>query len=75
MQVEKLKAYHMTIPQVFFSKEEGLQYLLMTPFTPSSKDNMVAWVAAKPEQLLQRARGPESGRSMSSMRTILAELP
>lgn len=76
MQIEKFKAYHMTIPQVFYNKEdlwtppqekyageqiemkpyyilmrlpgeENLQYLLMTPLTPASKDNMVAWVAAK----------------------------
>ncbi len=96
MQIEKFKAYHMTIPQVFCNKEnpwtppqekyageqiqmkpyhillrlpdeEDLQYLLMTPFTPSSKDNMLAWVATKSEQLLQRARPPEFGRSMSSI--------
>ena len=76
MQVEKFKDYHMTIPQVFYNKEDlwtppqekyageqiemkpyyilmklpgekDLQYLLMTPLTPASKDNMVAWVAAK----------------------------
>jgi uncharacterized membrane protein (UPF0182 family) len=93
MQIEKIKAYHMTIPQVFCHKEdlwtppqekyageqiqmkpyhilmrlpdeEDLQYLLMTPFTPSSKDNMVAWVAAKSEQLLQRGRRSEISRSM-----------
>jgi hypothetical protein len=74
MQIRKLKAYQMTICQVFYNKKD-LHYLLMTPFTPSSKDNMVAWVAAKSEQLLQRPRGPESGRSMNSMRKILAQLP
>ncbi|MEJ2723390.1 MAG: UPF0182 family protein [Deltaproteobacteria bacterium] len=26
---------------------EELQYLLMTPFTPQSRDNMIAWMAAK----------------------------
>jgi len=25
----------------------GLQYLLMTPFTPKNRDNMLAWMAAK----------------------------
>jgi hypothetical protein len=74
MQIRKLKAYQMTICQVFYNKKD-LHYLLMTLFTPSSKDNMVAWVAAKSEQLLQRPRGPESGRSMDSMRKILAQLP
>lgn len=76
MQVEKFRAYHMTIPQVFYNKEdlwtppqekyggvqiemkpyyilmrlpqeERLQFLLMTPLTPASKDNMIAWIAAK----------------------------
>jgi uncharacterized membrane protein (UPF0182 family) len=26
---------------------EALQYLLMTPFTPQNRDNMIAWMAAK----------------------------
>jgi uncharacterized membrane protein (UPF0182 family) len=26
---------------------QALQYLLMTPFTPQSRDNMIAWMAAK----------------------------
>jgi uncharacterized membrane protein (UPF0182 family) len=56
----QMKPYHilMRLPD-----EEDLQYLLTTPFTPSSKDNMLAWVAAKSEQLLQRARRPEFGEA------------
>jgi uncharacterized membrane protein (UPF0182 family) len=45
---------------------------LIKPFTPGSKDNMVAWVAIKWEQLLQRPRRPEISRSMNSLRKILA---
>jgi uncharacterized membrane protein (UPF0182 family) len=68
--------YHMTIPQVFYNREdvwqvprekyggeaidmepyyilmrlpgeEHLQFLLMQPLTPSNRDNMIAWAAAR----------------------------
>jgi len=76
VQVDKLNTYHMTIPQVFYNREDlwappqekyggeavrmdpyyvlmklpgedRLQFLLMTPVTPSNRDNMIAWIAAR----------------------------
>ena len=29
------------------SRKQQLEYLLMTPFTPQNRDNMIAWVAAR----------------------------
>ena len=75
-QVNVYSTYHMTIPQVFYNREdvwqvprekyggeaiemkpyyilmrlpneERLQFLLMQPLTPSKRDNMIAWVAAR----------------------------
>jgi uncharacterized membrane protein (UPF0182 family) len=75
-QVEVYSTYHMTIPQVFYNREDvwqvprekyageaiemepyyilmrlpdekRLQFLLMQPLTPSNRDNMIAWVAAR----------------------------
>ncbi|OYT26552.1 MAG: hypothetical protein B6U97_03540 [Candidatus Altiarchaeales archaeon ex4484_96] len=31
--------------------DEGLEFILMIPFTPRSKDNMIAWMAAKCDRL------------------------
>lgn len=76
VQMEKLSTYHMTVPQVFYNREdvwnvprekyageaiqmepyyilmrlpghERLEFLLMQPLTPSNRDNMIAWVAAR----------------------------
>jgi uncharacterized membrane protein (UPF0182 family) len=76
VQVDKLNTYHMTIPQVFYNREDvwappkekfggetvemepyyvlmklpgedRLQFLLMTPVTPSNRDNMIAWITAR----------------------------
>jgi uncharacterized protein len=76
IQVDKLNTYHMTVPQVFYNREDvwvppkeryagetvlmepyyvlirlpgenRLQFLLMTPVTPSNRDNMIAWIAAR----------------------------
>jgi uncharacterized membrane protein (UPF0182 family) len=76
IQVDKLNTYHMTVPQVFYNREDvwvppkeryggetvlmepyyvliklpgesGLQFLLMMPVTPSNRDNMIAWIAAR----------------------------
>jgi uncharacterized membrane protein (UPF0182 family) len=76
VQVDKLDAYHMTVPQVFYNREDlwaspqekfggeavrmepyyvlmklpgedRLQFLLMIPVTPSNRDNMIAWIAAR----------------------------
>ena len=76
IQVDKFNTYHMTIPQVFYNREDlwvppkeryggdtvqlepyyvlmklpgedRLQFLLMTPITPSNRDNMIAWMAAR----------------------------
>ena len=43
-EVISMKPYYilMKLPQ-----EERLQFLLMTPLTPSKRDNMIAWVAAR----------------------------
>ncbi len=76
IQVDKFNTYHMTVPQVFYNREDvwappqekfggeavqmqpyyvlmklpgedRLQFLLMTPVTPSNRDNMIAWIAAR----------------------------
>jgi uncharacterized membrane protein (UPF0182 family) len=76
IQVDKFDTYHMTVPQVFYNREdvwttplekfsgqivrmepyyvlmklpgEGrLGFLLMSPVTPSNRDNMIAWIAAR----------------------------
>ena len=76
VQVDKFNTYHMTVPQVFYNREDvwappqekfggeavqmepyyvlmklpgedRLQFLLMTPVTPSNRDNMIAWIAAR----------------------------
>ena len=76
VQVEKFNTYHMTVPQVFYNREDvwapphekyggkaiqlapyyvlmklpgedRLGFLLMTPVTPSNRDNMIAWIAAR----------------------------
>ncbi len=100
VQVNKFNAYHMTIPQVFYNKEDlwappqdkfggeavqmepyyvlmklpgedRLQFLLMTPVTPSNRDNMIAWIAA-------RSDFPDYGEmvvyKMSKERLILGPL-
>jgi uncharacterized protein len=76
VQVDKFNTYHMTVPQVFYNREDvwaaphekyggkaiqmapyyvlmklpgedRLGFLLMTPVTPSNRDNMIAWIAAR----------------------------
>jgi uncharacterized protein len=76
VQVDKFNTYHMTVPHVFYNREDvwaspkekfggeivemepyyvlmklpgedRLQFLLMTPVTPSNRDNMIAWIAAR----------------------------
>jgi uncharacterized membrane protein (UPF0182 family) len=76
IQVAKFDTYHMTVPQVFYNREDvwttphekfsgkiiqmepyyvlmklpgesRLGFLLMTPVTPSNRDNMIAWIAAR----------------------------
>ncbi len=76
IQVDKFDTYHMTVPQVFYNREDvwttphekfggkivqmepyyvlmrlpgenRLGFLLMTPVTPSNRDNMIAWIAAR----------------------------
>jgi uncharacterized membrane protein (UPF0182 family) len=76
VQVDKFNTYHMTVPQVFYNREDlwappqekfggeavqmepyyvlmklpgedRLQFLLMIPVTPSNRDNMIAWIAAR----------------------------
>jgi uncharacterized membrane protein (UPF0182 family) len=76
IQAHMYSTYHMTIPRVFYNKEdlwtlprekyagspiqlepyyilirlpgeETLQYLIMTPFTPENRDNMIAWLAGR----------------------------
>jgi uncharacterized membrane protein (UPF0182 family) len=76
IQVDKFNTYHMTVPQVFYNREDvwatpyekfggqtvqmepyyvlmklpgenRLGFLLMTPVTPSKRDNMIAWIAAR----------------------------
>ena len=75
-QVAIYNTYHMTVPQVFYNREDlwavpwekyggetipmkpyyvlmrlpgeaRLDFLLMTPLTPSNRDNMIAWMAAR----------------------------
>ena len=76
IQVNKFNTYHMTVPQVFYNREDvwaspyekfggktiqlepyyvlmklpgenRLGFLLMTPVTPSNRDNMIAWIGAR----------------------------
>lgn len=76
IQAHQYKAFHMTVPQVYYNQEdlwmspqekyagsaapmrpyyilmrlpetEEFQCLLMTPFTPQNRDNMIAWMAAR----------------------------
>ena len=76
IQVDKFNTYHMTVPQVFYNREDvwaspyekfggktiqlepyyvlmklpgenRLGFLLMTPVTPSNRDNMIAWIGAR----------------------------
>ncbi len=76
IQVDTFNTYHMTVPQVFYNREDvwatpyekfggktvqmepyyvlmklpgenRLGFLLMTPVTPSKRDNMIAWIAAR----------------------------
>ncbi len=76
VQVDKFNTYHMTVPQVFYNREDvwapprekfggqtvqmepyyvlmklpgetRLGFLLMTPVTPTNRDNMIAWIAAR----------------------------
>jgi uncharacterized protein len=76
IQVDKFDTYHMTVPQVFYNREDvwaspyekfggktirmepyyvlmklpgenRLGFLLMTPVTPSNRDNMIAWIGAR----------------------------
>jgi len=76
IQADLYRTFHMTVPQVFYNREDlwvlpleeyggevgpmppyyilmklpgsdQLEYLLMTPFTPQKRDNMIAWMAAR----------------------------
>jgi uncharacterized membrane protein (UPF0182 family) len=76
IQADQYRTFHMTLPQVFYNREDlwvlpketyagnvapmqpyyilmklpgsdQLEYLLMTPFTPQTRDNMISWVAAR----------------------------
>jgi uncharacterized membrane protein (UPF0182 family) len=76
IQADQYRTFHMTLPQVFYNREDlwvlpketyagnvapmqpyyilmklpgsgQLEYLLMTPFTPQKRDNMISWVAAR----------------------------
>jgi uncharacterized membrane protein (UPF0182 family) len=76
IQTDLYRTFHMTIPQVFYNREDlwvlpqekyaanvlpmqpyyilmklpgsdRLEYLLMTPFTPQKRDNMISWIAAR----------------------------
>jgi uncharacterized membrane protein (UPF0182 family) len=76
IQADLYRAFHMTVPQVFYNKEDlwvmsqekyagnvlpmlpyyilmklpgspQLEYLLMTPFTPQNRANMISWMAAR----------------------------
>jgi uncharacterized membrane protein (UPF0182 family) len=87
IQAQMFRTYHMTIPQVFYNKEDlwtvpnekyagdtipmepyyilirlpgeaKLEYLIMTPMTPSNRDNMIAWLAG-------RSDFPDYGRMIS----------
>jgi uncharacterized membrane protein (UPF0182 family) len=76
IQADLYRAFHMTVPQVFYNREDlwvlpqekyagnvlpmlpyyilmklpgsdQLEYLLMTPFTPQKRANMISWMAAR----------------------------
>jgi uncharacterized protein len=76
VQADLYRTFHMTVPQVFYNREDlwvlpnetyagnvapmkpyyilmklpgsdQLEYLLMTPFTPQNRDNMISWMAAR----------------------------
>ena len=76
IQADQYRTFHMTVPQVFYNREDlwvlpnetyagkvapmqpyyilmklpgsdQLEYLLMTPFTPQKRDNMISWMAAR----------------------------
>jgi uncharacterized protein len=76
IQADLYRTFHMTVPQVFYNREDlwvlpnetyagtvapmqpyyilmklpgsdRLEYLLMTPFTPQKRDNMISWMAAR----------------------------
>jgi uncharacterized membrane protein (UPF0182 family) len=76
IQADQYRTFHMTVPQVFYNREDfwvfpketyagnvapmqsyyilmklpgsdQLEYLLMTPFTPQNRDNMISWMAAR----------------------------
>jgi hypothetical protein len=76
IQADQYRTFHMTVPQVFYNKEDlwvlpnetyggttaamkpyyilmklpgsdRLEYLLMTPFTPQKRNNMISWMAAR----------------------------
>ncbi len=76
IQADLYRTFHMTVPQVFYNREDlwvfpnetyagtvaplqpyyilmklpgsdQLEYLLMTPFTPQKRDNMISWMAAR----------------------------
>jgi uncharacterized membrane protein (UPF0182 family) len=76
IQADQYRAFHMTVPQVFYNREDlwvfpqekyagkvgpmqpyyilmklpgsdKLEYLLMSPFTPQKRDNMISWLAAR----------------------------
>jgi uncharacterized protein len=76
IQADQYRTFHMTVPQVFYNREDlwvfpnetyggtvapmqpyyilmklpgsdRLEYLLMTPFTPQKRDNMISWMAAR----------------------------
>jgi len=76
IQADQYTTFHMTVPQVFYNREDlwvlpnetyagkvapmesyyilmklpgsdQLEYLLMTPFTPQKRNNMISWMAAR----------------------------
>ncbi len=76
IQADQYRTFHMTVPQVFYNREDlwvlpketyagtvapmqpyyilmklpgsdQLEYLLMTPFTPQKRNNMISWMAAR----------------------------
>ena len=86
VQSDQYRAFHMTVPQVFYNREDlwvvpqenyagtvapmkpyyilmklpgsdQLEYLLMTPFTPQKRNNMISWLAA-------RCDSPEYGKML-----------
>ncbi len=88
IQADLYRTFHMTVPQVFYNREDlwvfpnetyagavapmpmqpyyilmklpgsdQLEYLLMTPFTPQKRDNMISWMAA-------RCDFPEYGKTL-----------